>query len=41
VEAAVREANDGAVIARPTTASSFVQLQTQTTELWSYRTNPE
>ena len=41
VEAAVREANAGAVIARPTTGSSFVQLQTQTTELWSYRTNPE
>jgi pyrroloquinoline quinone biosynthesis protein E len=41
VEAAVREANAGAVVARPTTASSFVQLQTQTTELWSYRTNPE
>jgi PqqA peptide cyclase len=41
VEAAVREANAGAEVARPTTASSFVQLQTQTTELWSYRTNPE
>jgi pyrroloquinoline quinone biosynthesis protein E len=41
VEAAVREANAGAVIARPMTGSSFVQLQTQTTELWSYRTNPE
>jgi PqqA peptide cyclase len=41
VEAVVREANAGAEVARPTTASSFVQLQTQTTELWSYRTNPE
>ena len=41
VEAAVREANAGAEVARPTTASSFVQLQTQTTELWSYRTNSD
>jgi PqqA peptide cyclase len=41
VEAVVREANAGAEVARPTTASSFVQLQTQTTELWSYRTNSD
>jgi PqqA peptide cyclase len=41
VEAAVREANGDLEVARPTSASSFVQLQKQTTELWSYRTNPE
>ena len=41
VEAVVREANAGAEVARPTTASSFEQLQTQTTELWSYRTNSD
>ena len=41
VEAAVREANGNLEVARPTSASSFVQLQKQTTELWSYRTNPE
>jgi pyrroloquinoline quinone biosynthesis protein E len=41
VEAAVREANSGAAIAQPAASSSFVQLQKQTGELWSYRTNPE
>jgi PqqA peptide cyclase len=41
VEAAVREANSGVEVMRPTSASSFVQLQKQTTDLWSYRTNPE
>jgi pyrroloquinoline quinone biosynthesis protein E len=41
VEAAVLEANENAEIARPTSASSFVQLQKQTTDMWSYRTNPE
>ena len=41
VESAVREANSGAEIARPASASSFVQLQKRTTDLWSYRTNPE
>jgi PqqA peptide cyclase len=41
VEAAVHEANGDLEVARPTSASSFVQLQKQTTELWSYRTNPE
>jgi PqqA peptide cyclase len=41
VEAAVREANADAVVARPVGASSFVQLQKQSAELWSYRTNPE
>jgi len=41
VEAAVLEANANAQAARATSASSFVQLQKQTTDLWSYRTNPE
>ena len=41
VESAVREANAGAEAAKPTTASSFVQLQKQSAELWRYRTNPE
>jgi PqqA peptide cyclase len=41
VEAAVREANASAAIAKPEASSSFVQLQKQTAELWSYRTNPE
>ena len=41
VEAAVREANRDLEVARPTSASSFVQLQKQTTDLWSYRTNQE
>jgi PqqA peptide cyclase len=41
VEAAVREVNGDVEIARPSSASSFVQLQKQTTDLWSYRTNPE
>jgi pyrroloquinoline quinone biosynthesis protein E len=41
VEAAVREANSdmGAAQARP--ATSFVQLQQETAELWDYRINPE
>ncbi len=41
VEAAVSAANSGAEVARPASASSFVHLQKQTTDLWSYRTNPE
>ncbi len=41
IESAVREANASAAIAQPTSANSFVQLQEQTTELWSYRTNPK
>ncbi len=41
VESAVREANSGAEVAQPVRASSFVQLQKQNTDLWSYRTNPE
>jgi PqqA peptide cyclase len=41
VEASVREANATAAMAQPATASSFVQLQKQTADFWSYRTNPE
>jgi len=41
VESAVLEANASAAVAHPVPASSFVQLQKQTTDLWSYRTNPE
>jgi pyrroloquinoline quinone biosynthesis protein E len=41
VEAAVREVNSGATVARPAPASSFVQLQKQTDHLWSYRANAE
>jgi pyrroloquinoline quinone biosynthesis protein E len=41
VEAAVREANSDAGVASPETASSFVQLQRETSRLWDYRTNPE
>lgn len=41
VESAVRQANSDTAVAQPAPASSFVQLQKQTTELWSYRTNPE
>ena len=41
VESVVREVNSGAAVAQAATASSFVQLQKQTQNLWSYRTNPE
>ena len=41
IEAAVREANSDQAVAQPATASSFVQLQKQTIDLWTYRTNPE
>ena len=41
VESAVREANASPAVAQPVPASSFVQLQKQTTDLWNYRTNPE
>ncbi len=41
VESAVREANSEASVAQPTALSSFVQLQKLTTDLWTYRTNPE
>jgi PqqA peptide cyclase len=41
VESVVRESNTDTVLAQPKVASSFVQLQKQTVDLWSYRTNPE
>ena len=41
VESAVREANASESVAQPKPANSFVQLQKESTELWSYRTNPE
>jgi PqqA peptide cyclase len=41
VESARSEVNFEAPIATPTAASSFVQLQQQNLNLWSYRTNPE
>jgi PqqA peptide cyclase len=41
VEAAVHEANASDIFASAGAASSFVQLQKLTSDLWSYRTNPE
>ena len=41
IEAALLEANSSSEVAQPVQANSFVQLQQQTSELWSYRTNPE
>ncbi len=41
VEAALVEANSGTAVSQPVTASSFVQLQQRTNDLWEYRTNPE
>jgi pyrroloquinoline quinone biosynthesis protein E len=41
VEAALAEANSSAAVSQPAPASSFVQLQRQARDLWSYRTNPE
>jgi PqqA peptide cyclase len=41
VEAAVREATASNTIANALTATSFVQLQKLTSDLWSYRPNPE
>jgi PqqA peptide cyclase len=41
VESAVREADVNPAIAKPAVGSSFVQLQKQNAELWSYRTNPD
>jgi pyrroloquinoline quinone biosynthesis protein E len=41
VASAVREVNASTPIAPPAPASSFVQLQKQNADLWSYRTNPE
>jgi pyrroloquinoline quinone biosynthesis protein E len=41
IEAALVEANSGAPVSQPVSASSFVQLQARAGELWSYRTNPK
>jgi pyrroloquinoline quinone biosynthesis protein E len=41
VEAAVHEANSDMGVAQAKTASSFVQLQRETSSFWDYRTNPE
>jgi pyrroloquinoline quinone biosynthesis protein E len=40
IETAVAEANSDTAVAEPTSASSFAQLQRQTSDLWSYRTDP-
>ena len=40
IETAVAEANSDISVAEPTAASSFTQLQRQTSELWNYRTDP-
>jgi PqqA peptide cyclase len=41
IESAVREANSDPANTQPAQASSFVQLQKLTSDLWRYRTNPE
>ena len=41
IESTVREADSSGSVAKSVTASSFVQLQRETAELWRYRTNPE
>jgi PqqA peptide cyclase len=42
IEAALAEANSGSsTISQPATATSFVQLQQLSEDLWSYRTNPK
>lgn len=41
VESALSEANSSAAKSQPVSASSFVELQQRTSDLWSYRTNPE
>ncbi len=41
VESAVAEANATGAISHPERASSFIQLQKLTHDLWTYRTNPE
>jgi PqqA peptide cyclase len=41
VESALLEANSSTAVSQPVVASSFVQLQQRSSELWSYRTNPE
>ncbi len=41
VESAVAVANASPAVAQPASSASFVQLQRQTENLWSYRTNPK
>jgi len=41
VEAALLELSSQDSVASPISASSFVQLQNQTSNLWTYRTNPD
>jgi pyrroloquinoline quinone biosynthesis protein E len=41
VESAVRAANNDAAVAQPVQATSFVQLQKGSEDLWAYRTNPK
>ncbi|MGA8762004.1 MAG: pyrroloquinoline quinone biosynthesis protein PqqE [Candidatus Sulfotelmatobacter sp.] len=41
IEDALREANADTAVAQPASASSLVQLQQRTADLWSYRTNPD
>ena len=41
VESVVREVNSGASVVQAAPASSFVQLQKQAEDLWSYRTTPK
>ena len=41
VESALAEVNSSLAVSQPVSASSFVQLQQRSGELWSYRTNPE
>jgi PqqA peptide cyclase len=41
VQAALEEVDSNGSISKPVSASSFVQLQQRSTDLWSYRTNPE
>jgi PqqA peptide cyclase len=41
VESVLAETNSSDAVSQPVPASSFVQLQQGSSELWSYRTNPE
>jgi pyrroloquinoline quinone biosynthesis protein E len=41
VETALAEANSRTSVSEPIPASSFVQLQQRTENLWNYRKNPE
>jgi pyrroloquinoline quinone biosynthesis protein E len=41
VESALAETNSSDAVSQPVPASSFVELQQGSSELWSYRTNPD